>query len=68
MARNDIKDAKVPAVTVVKKMRNYDNEPFFIKKKEDAMAFLEKYGLPDGTRFKRKGSVLVPIKQKSRIK
>jgi hypothetical protein len=71
MARSDIKNkeiATVPAVTVVKKMRDYSKEPFFVKKKEDAMAFLEKYGLPDGTKFKRKGSSLVAIKQKSRIK
>lgn len=67
MAKNNIKKQTVPAVTVVKKMRNYDNDPFFVKKKEEAIAFLEKHGLPDGTKFKRKGSSLVPIKQKSRI-
>lgn len=56
MAKISIKDAKVPAVTVVKKMRDYSNEPFFIKKKEDAIAFLEKHGLPDGSKFKRADS------------
>jgi hypothetical protein len=33
-------------VTVVKKMRNYSNDPVFKKKAEDAMKFLKKHGLP----------------------
>jgi hypothetical protein len=69
MTRSKIKDAKVPAVTIVKNMRDYDNEPFFVKKKEQAMDLLLKYGLPDGTKFKWKGKGLVPIKpKKSRTK
>lgn len=53
MAANNVKKATVPAITIVKKMRNYDNDPFFVKKKEDAIAFLEKHGLPDGKKFRR---------------
>ena len=43
----------VPAITYVKKMRDYSKEPFFMKKLEDMMDFLEKAGLPDGSKFKR---------------
>lgn len=32
-------------VIVVKEMRDYSNEPFFVKKKEDAIAFLKERGL-----------------------
>lgn len=53
MELNDIRKQTVPAVTVVKKMRDYSKEPFFVKKKEEMMKLLEKYGLPDGTKFKR---------------
>ena len=53
MDKSKIKDATVPAITYVKKMRDYSKEPFFIKKKEEAIAFLEKHGLPDGSKFKR---------------
>ena len=34
-------------ITVSKEMRDYSNEPFFIKKKEDAIAFLKKNNLYD---------------------
>ena len=40
------------AVTVVKKMRDYSQDPFFRKKAEKAKAFLEKYGLPPQTKKK----------------
>jgi hypothetical protein len=33
-------------VVVVKKMHDYSNDPYFKKKKEDAIAFLKKNGLP----------------------
>jgi hypothetical protein len=33
-------------VVIVKKMKDYSKEPFFIKKAEDAKAILKKYGLP----------------------
>ncbi len=55
MAANNIKKQKTPTpgVTVVENMRDYSNEPFFIKKKEQMIALLEKHGLPDGSKFKR---------------
>ena len=52
MATNNFKKQTVPAVTVVKKMRNYDNEPFFVQKKQKAIELLEKYGLPDGRKLR----------------
>lgn len=33
-------------VTIVKKMRDYSNDPVFKKKAEDAAAFIKKHGLP----------------------
>ena len=33
-------------ITVVKKMRDYSQDPAFQKKKEKAAAFLKKHGLP----------------------
>jgi hypothetical protein len=33
-------------VIVVKNMRDYSNDPYFIKKAEKAKATIEKYGLP----------------------
>ena len=39
-------------VTIVKKMRDYSNEPAFKKKAEDAIKFLKKHGLPES--FKKK--------------
>lgn len=53
MEKENIRKQTVPAITYVKKMRDYSKEPFFIKKKEDMIALLEKYGLPDGSKFKR---------------
>lgn len=34
-------------VVIDKMMRDYSNEPFFIKKREEAFKFLEKAGLPE---------------------
>lgn len=39
-------------ITIVKKMRDYSQEPFFKKKDESARAFLKKNGLPKS--FKEK--------------
>lgn len=39
-------------ITVVKKMRDYSKEPFFVKKAEEAMALIKKYGPP--TRVKKR--------------
>ena len=43
----DEKKQKKSQVAVVKKMRDYSNEPAFKKKDEEAKAFLEKHGLPE---------------------
>lgn len=53
MDKNERREKTVPAITVVKKMRDYSKEPFFVKKKEQMIELLEKYGLPDGSKFKR---------------
>lgn len=34
-------------ITVVKRMRDYSKDPYFIKKHEEAKAFIKKYGLPE---------------------
>jgi hypothetical protein len=34
------------AAVVSKKVKNYEKHPFFVKKKEQAKAFLQKSGLP----------------------
>jgi hypothetical protein len=39
-------------VTVDPNMRDYSNDPFFIKKRKSASEFLKKNGLPDS--FKKK--------------
>lgn len=44
MAR--IKKIDTSEIKVVKNMRDYSNDPYFIKKAERAKAFIEKYGLP----------------------
>jgi hypothetical protein len=33
-------------VTIVKELRDYSKDPFFIKKKEEAIKFLEEHGVP----------------------
>lgn len=45
---------KSHSVTVVKKMRDYSEEPVFKKKAEKAIAFLKKSGLPKTFRKKSK--------------
>ena len=39
---------KLHVVTVNKNMKDYGNEPYFVKKTEAARAFLKKHGLPAG--------------------
>lgn len=46
------KKNKPSNITVVKKMRDYSQEPAFKKKEESARAFLKKNGLPKS--FKEK--------------
>lgn len=41
-----VKKQKTAQVTVVKKMRDYSQEPVFKKKAEHAIAFIKKNGLP----------------------
>jgi len=41
-------------ITIVKKMRDYSQEPFFKKKDESARAFLKKNGLPKSFKEKMK--------------
>ncbi len=45
MPIKEINTGTVKSVTVVKKLRDYKNEPFFKKKLEDTKAYLKKYGL-----------------------
>ena len=48
------KKKKANQVTVVKKMRDYSNEPAFKKKEEKAKAFLKEHGLPEAFTKKKK--------------
>lgn len=41
-------------ITVKKNMRDYSNEPYFVKKAEKATAFLKKHGLPKSNSKKSK--------------
>ncbi len=41
-------------VTIVKKMRDYNNEPAFKKKAENAIAFLKKHEMPKAINKKKK--------------
>ena len=41
-----IKKERVTNVTVVKKMKDYSEEPAFKKRAKNAIAFLKKHGLP----------------------
>ena len=41
-------------ITVKKNMKDYSNEPYFVKKAEKAMAFLKKHGLPKSISKKTK--------------
>jgi len=49
-----VKKEKSSSVAVVKKMRDYSNEPAFKKKAEKAIAFLKKHGLPKAFTKKNK--------------
>lgn len=49
-----LKKGKSNDVTVVKKMRDYSNEPAFKKKAEKASEFLKKHGLPKAFSKKKK--------------
>ena len=53
MPVSSTKTGKPGNVILVKKMRDYSNDPAFKKKAEKATIFLEKYGLPES--FKKKG-------------
>ena len=48
------KKANQSKVTVVKKIRDYSDEPAFKKKAEKATAFLKKHGLPKAFTKKKK--------------
>ncbi len=47
-----IKKGKINNITLVKKMRDYSNEPAFKKKADNAVKFIKKHGLPES--FKKK--------------
>jgi hypothetical protein len=47
---------KQPAKTIVSnKVKDYGNDPFFVKKAEESKVFLEKHGFPKELLNKRKG-------------
>lgn len=48
------KKEKSNGVTVVEKMRDYSNDPFFKKKEEQAREFINKHGLPKNFTSKEK--------------
>lgn len=39
-------------ITIVKKLRDYSNDPFIKRKREEAIKFIEKHGIPED--FKKK--------------
>lgn len=41
----DKKEAELPDVIVVKEMRDYSKDPTFVKRAEEAKAYLKKHGL-----------------------
>ncbi|NML23258.1 hypothetical protein HHL16_20435 [Pseudoflavitalea sp. G-6-1-2] len=47
MSTAAVKKGRMDEVIVVKKMRDYSNDPAFKKKAEEAKAFIKKHGLPD---------------------
>ena len=49
-----LKKKKKNNVAIVKKMRDYSNEPAFKKKLEKAVSFLKKHGLPKVISKKKK--------------
>ena len=54
MTTSDIAKQTVPAITYVKKMRDYSKDPFFVKKKQMAIELIEKYGPPNSVKLKKK--------------
>jgi len=54
MPTSVLKNDKEAKIAVVKKMRNYSEEPVFKKKAEKATAFIKKHGLPKTTSKKKK--------------
>ena len=53
---NKITDKKQTHITIDKNMRDYSNEPAFVKAAERAAAFLKKHPLPkEFTQAKKKG-------------
>jgi hypothetical protein len=42
------------SIAVKKNMKDYSNDPYFVKKAEKADAFLKKHGLPKAISKKRK--------------
>jgi hypothetical protein len=40
-------------VTIVKNMRDYSNDPFVVRKREMAIAFIKKNGFPPGPKKKK---------------
>lgn len=47
MAKVTTKKGAENNVTIVKKLRDYSNDPVFLKRKEEAIKFLKKHGLPE---------------------
>lgn len=41
------KNRKLPKATVSKEVKDYGNDPFFIKKANTSQKFLEKHGFPE---------------------
>jgi hypothetical protein len=39
-------------ITIVKELRDYSKDPYFVKKAEEAKAFIKKHGIPED--FKKK--------------
>lgn len=54
MPSTAVKKDKSSDVTVVKRMRDYSDEPAFKKKAEKAASFLKKHGLPKSITKKSK--------------
>ena len=49
-----VKKDNTSNITVVKKMKDYSQEPFFKKKLENAQNFIKKHGLPEILAEKKK--------------
>jgi hypothetical protein len=49
-----VKKSKQSGAAVVRKMKNYNNEPAFVKKAEHAAAAIKKHGLPKSFSRKKK--------------